>query len=150
MFYVQYGSARIASVLRNAADLGIDWRGSPFDPALLTHERENDLLGVLAEFPRVVASAAELREPHRIARYLEGLATAYHRFYDTCRVLPMGRSPRSRCTSPGSGCARRPVRCSSTGSAPCWGQCARADVARPWHRRAQAAPTPSAVDRPGS
>ncbi len=93
VFYVQYGSARIASVLRNAADLGIDWRESPFDPALLTHERENDLLGVLAEFPRVLASAAELREPHRIARYLEGLATSYHRFYDTCRVLPMGDEP---------------------------------------------------------
>ena len=93
VFYVQYGSARIASVLRNAAELGIDWRESPFDPALLTHERENDLLGVLAEFPRVVASAAELREPHRVARYLEGLATSYHRFYDTCRVLPMGDEP---------------------------------------------------------
>ncbi len=93
VFYVQYGSARIASVLRNAADLGIDWRGAPFEPSLLDHERENDLLGVLAEFPRVVASAAELREPHRVARYLEGLATAYHRFYDACRVLPMGEEP---------------------------------------------------------
>ncbi len=93
VYYVQYGSARIASVLRNAADLGIDWRNQAFDPALLAHERENDLLGVLAEFPRVVASAAELREPHRIARYLERLATAYHRFYDVCRVLPMGDEP---------------------------------------------------------
>ncbi|MGB7983415.1 MAG: arginine--tRNA ligase [Candidatus Nanopelagicales bacterium] len=93
VYYVQYGSARIASVLRNAAELGIDWRNEPFDPALLAHERENDLLGVLAEFPRVVASAAELREPHRIARYLERLATAYHRFYDVCRVLPMGQDP---------------------------------------------------------
>jgi arginyl-tRNA synthetase len=93
VYYVQYGSARIASVLRNAADLGIDWRALPFDPALLDHDRENDLLGVLAEFPRVVASAAELREPHRVARYLEGLATAYHRFYDVCRVLPMGDEP---------------------------------------------------------
>jgi arginyl-tRNA synthetase len=90
VFYVQYGSARIASVLRHAADLGIAWRDAPFDPSLLVHDRENDLLGVLAEFPRVVASAAELREPHRIARYLESLATAYHRFYDSCRVLPMG------------------------------------------------------------
>ena len=93
VYYVQYASARIASVLRNAAELGIDWRSAPFDPALLDHERENDLLGVLAEFPRVVASAAELREPHRIARYLERLATAYHRFYDVCRVLPMGDEP---------------------------------------------------------
>ena len=93
VFYVQYASARIASVLRNAAELGIDWRAAAFDPALLDHEREGDLLGVLAEFPRIVASAAELREPHRVARYLETLATAYHRFYDACRVLPMGEEP---------------------------------------------------------
>ncbi len=88
VFYVQYAHARIASVLRNAAELGIDWRAVGYDPALLDHEKENDLLGVIAEFPRVVASAAELREPHRVARYLEGLATSYHRFYDVCRVLP--------------------------------------------------------------
>jgi arginyl-tRNA synthetase len=90
VFYVQYAHARIASVLRNAAELGIDWRAGDFDPALLDHERENNLLGMLAEFPRVVASAAELREPHRVARYLEDLATAYHRFYDVCWVLPRG------------------------------------------------------------
>ena len=93
VYYVQYASARIASVLRNAAQRGIDWRNLPFDPALLDNDRESALLGVLAEFPRVVASAAELREPHRIARYLETLATAYHRFYDVCRVLPMGEEP---------------------------------------------------------
>jgi arginyl-tRNA synthetase len=90
VYYVQYAHARIASVLRNAADLGIDWRAAAFDPALLDDDRENDLLGILAEFPRVVASAAELREPHRVPRYLEDMATAYHRFYDACRVLPRG------------------------------------------------------------
>ena len=90
VFYVQYAHARISSVLRNAAELGIDWRGMEFDPGQLAHEREDDLLGTLAEFPRVVASAAELREPHRIARYLEELATVYHRFYDVCWVLPRG------------------------------------------------------------
>ena len=90
VYYVQYAHARIASVLRNAADLGIDWRAAEFDPALLNDDRENDLLGILAEFPRVVASAAELREPHRVPRYLEDMATAYHRFYDACRVLPRG------------------------------------------------------------
>lgn len=90
VFYVQYAHARISSVLRNAADLGIDWLGAEFDPALLDHEREGDLLGVIAELPGVVASAAELREPHRVARYLEQLATAYHKFYDSCRVLPRG------------------------------------------------------------
>ena len=90
VFYVQYAHARIASVLRNAADLGIDWQAADFDAGLLDHEREGDLLLALAEFPAVVASAAELREPHRVPRYLESLATAYHRFYDVCRVLPRG------------------------------------------------------------
>jgi len=88
IYYVQYAHARISSVLRNGADLGID-RGE-LDPALLTHDREGDLLGALGEFPRVVASAAELREPHRIAHYLESLAGTYHRFHDVCRVLPVG------------------------------------------------------------
>ena len=90
VFYVQYAHARISSVLRNAADLGIDWRAAAFDPAQLVHERELELLGALGEFPRTVATAAELREPHRVARYLEDLATFYHRFYDNCRVLPRG------------------------------------------------------------
>lgn len=88
VFYVQYAHARISSVLRNAEDLGIDWRGGDFDPALLDHAREGDLLGAIAAFPGVITTAAELREPHRVARYLEELATAYHKFYDTCRVLP--------------------------------------------------------------
>jgi arginyl-tRNA synthetase len=88
VFYVQYAHARIASLLRNAADVGVD-RGE-LKPELLDHEKEGLLLGALGEFPSVVASAAELREPHRIARYLEQLAGTYHRFYDNCRVLPMG------------------------------------------------------------
>ena len=92
VFYVQYAHARIASLLRNAHQLCID-RTDDFDPALLVEERESDLLGSLGEFPRVVAGAAELREPHRIARYLESLAGTYHRFYDACRVLPMGDEP---------------------------------------------------------
>jgi len=90
VFYVQYAHARISSLLRNAAELGIRWSTDDFDPALLSHEREGELLGALAEFPRVVTAAAELREPHRVARYLEELATAYHKFYDVCRVLPRG------------------------------------------------------------
>ena len=88
VFYVQYAHARVASLLRNAADLGID-KGD-LDPTLLVHEREGDLLGALGELPRVIATAAELREPHRVARYLEELAGTYHRFYDSCRVLPRG------------------------------------------------------------
>lgn len=90
VFYVQYAHARISSVLRNASDLGIDWQTLGLDAAQLGHPRERELLGVIGEYPRVVASAAELREPHRVARYLEELATAYHRFYDACRVLPRG------------------------------------------------------------
>jgi arginyl-tRNA synthetase len=97
VFYVQYAHARIASLLRNAAELGIE-RGDDFDAALLGHEREGDLLGALGEFPRIVASAAELREPHRVARYLEQLAGTYHRFYDSCRVLPLGGEPPTELT----------------------------------------------------
>jgi len=88
VFYVQYAHARIASVLRNAEQLGIGWRDAGYDASLLTHDRESALLAALAELPGVVGTAAELREPHRIARYLEDLATAYHKFYDSCRVLP--------------------------------------------------------------
>jgi arginyl-tRNA synthetase len=90
VYYVQYAHARIAAVLRNVAELKIAYTLENFDPAQLTHDRENELLGALAEYPRIVASAAELREPHRIARYLEELAGVYHGFYADCRVLPMG------------------------------------------------------------
>ena len=87
VFTVQYAHARVASLMRNAADLGVV---AESHPELLTHEKEGDLLRSLAEFPRVVKAAAELREPHRVARYLEELAGTYHRFYDSCRVLPRG------------------------------------------------------------
>lgn len=91
VFYVQYAHARMSSVARNAAALGID-RGAPeaFRPELLSTEWENELLGRLGEFPAVLATAGELREPHRVARYLEELARDYHRFYDHCRILPRG------------------------------------------------------------
>ncbi|HEY5321062.1 MAG TPA: arginine--tRNA ligase [Galbitalea sp.] len=88
VFYVQYAHARTRAVARNAAASGVD--RSAFDASLLTHETESALLGTLAEFPRVVRQAAELREPHRIARYSEELAGAYHRWYDNCRVTPLG------------------------------------------------------------
>ena len=90
VYYVQSAHARIAAVLRNAVELGASLNLKDFDPGQLTHDRENELLGVLAEFPRVIESAAELREPHRVARYLEELAGTYHGFYNDCRVLPMG------------------------------------------------------------
>ncbi|MGI8696817.1 MAG: arginine--tRNA ligase [Mycobacteriales bacterium] len=89
VFYVQYAHARLGSLQRNAAELGVS-RGDDFDPTLLTNGRETELLAALGQYPRVVTSAAELREPHRVARYLEALAGTYHRFYDECRVLPQG------------------------------------------------------------
>lgn len=88
VFYVQYAHARISSVLRHAHDLGIDWRSAQFHPEQLHTQREKELLTALAEFPAIVAGAAELREPHRVARYLEALGGAYHKFYDSNRVLP--------------------------------------------------------------
>jgi arginyl-tRNA synthetase len=91
VFYVQYAHARTRAVARNAEASGVD--RAAFDASLLTHESESSLLGILAEFPRVVRQAAELREPHRIARYAEELAGAYHRWYDNCRVTPLGEEP---------------------------------------------------------
>jgi arginyl-tRNA synthetase len=91
VFYVQYAHARISSVLRNAADLGLALgEAGDVDVTQLVHERESDLLRAIGEFPRVLSAAAELRAPHRVARYLEELAGTYHRFYDSCRVLPRG------------------------------------------------------------
>jgi arginyl-tRNA synthetase len=91
VYYVQYAHARLSSILRNAADLGISADPADgLDLGLLGHEREGDLLRSLADFPRVVAGAAQLREPHRVARYLEDTASTFHKFYDVCRVLPQG------------------------------------------------------------
>ncbi|MFM7496215.1 MAG: arginine--tRNA ligase [Candidatus Nanopelagicus sp.] len=90
VYYVQYAHARICAVLRNAKDYGIDYEIKSFNPELLVHERERELIGLLAEFPRIVSAAAQAREPHRVARYIEDLASQYHRFYNDCRVLPLG------------------------------------------------------------
>ena len=95
VYYVQYAHARIAAVLRNASDLGISATLEKFNSGELTHDRENELLGALAEYPRIVTTAAQLRQPHRIARYLEELAGVYHGFYADCRVLPLGDEPTS-------------------------------------------------------
>ncbi len=91
VFYVQYAHARTCAVDRNAAAAHV--ARDAFAPELLTHETETDLLGKLQQYPGIVAGAAELREPHRIARYLEELAAAYHRWYDNCRVIPLGDEP---------------------------------------------------------
>jgi arginyl-tRNA synthetase len=94
VYYVQYGHARTCRMMENAAALGLTLP-EDFDPALLSHERERDLLRALAEFPRVVAAAAELRAPHRVARYLEDTTAVFNKWYDTreCRMLPHGDEP---------------------------------------------------------
>jgi arginyl-tRNA synthetase len=87
VFYVQYAHARTKQVAKNAASLNVD--DSEFDPSLLSHDSEAELLANLSEFPRVVQQAAQFREPHRIARYIEVVAGSYHRWYDNCRVTPL-------------------------------------------------------------
>jgi arginyl-tRNA synthetase len=90
VFYVQYAHARTSNVHRLAEEDGVR-RADGFDPSLLTDPTEAALLAILGDFPRVVAQAARLREPHRVARYLEDLAGRFHKWYDTCRVRPMNR-----------------------------------------------------------
>ncbi|MFT4245620.1 MAG: arginine--tRNA ligase [Micrococcaceae bacterium] len=88
VFYVQYAHARTNQVARNAKTAGVE--DNVFKPELLTHPREEELLATLSSYPSVLAGAAKFREPHRVARYLEKLAGAYHRWYDSCRVAPKG------------------------------------------------------------
>ncbi|MDW5610666.1 arginine--tRNA ligase [Mycolicibacterium sp. D5.8-2] len=88
VYYVQYAHARLSALARNAAELGVAADTAHLD--LLTHEKEGTLIRNIGEFPRVLKTAASLREPHRVSRYLEDLAGDYHRFYDSCRVLPQG------------------------------------------------------------
>jgi len=91
VFYVQYAHARTCAVARNAAQAGVD--RSYFAPETLTHPTESELIVALQAFPGIVAQAGALREPHRVARYLEDLAGSYHRWYDVCRVTPLGDEP---------------------------------------------------------
>ncbi|OBK63525.1 arginine--tRNA ligase [Mycobacterium gordonae] len=88
VYYVQYAHARLSALARNAAELGLIPDTSHLE--LLSHDKEGTLLRTIGEFPRVLKTAAALREPHRICRYLEDLAGDYHRFYDACRILPQG------------------------------------------------------------
>jgi len=99
VYYVQYAHARICAVLRNAKDLGIDYGLEFYSPDLLVHERERELIGLLAEYPRIVAAAAFARQPHRVSRYIEDLAAQYHRFYNDCRVLPLGEEKPTKLNS---------------------------------------------------
>ncbi|MDT5408250.1 MAG: arginyl-tRNA synthetase [Mycobacterium sp.] len=88
VYYVQYAHARLSALARNAAELGLIPDTGHLE--LLTHDKEGALVRNLGEFPRVLKTSAALREPHRVCRYLEDLAGDYHRFYDSCRVLPQG------------------------------------------------------------
>jgi arginyl-tRNA synthetase len=99
VYYVQYAHARKCAVLRNAKDLGIDYGLNFYSPELLVHERERELIGLLAEYPRIVAAAAFARQPHRVSRYIEDLAAQYHRFYNDCRVLPLGEEKPTKLNS---------------------------------------------------
>ncbi|MDK8451228.1 arginine--tRNA ligase [Corynebacterium mastitidis] len=87
VYYVQYAHARLCSLHCKARAVGAPEDAAP-DYSLLTHEREGDLIRTLGEYPAVVKAAAELREPHRLARYCEELAGVFHRFYDRCQILP--------------------------------------------------------------
>ncbi len=91
VFYVQYAHARTHAVARNAVSAGVDTSG--FDAASLDHPTEGELLAALGQFPGVVAQSATFREPHRVARHLEVIAGTYHRWYDACRVAPLGETP---------------------------------------------------------
>ena len=85
VYYVQYGYARIAGILRNAVEQGIDWSGG--DVSLLTHESELALVRKMAHLPELVETMARNLEPHHLTYYATELATAFHWFYDNCRVL---------------------------------------------------------------
>jgi arginyl-tRNA synthetase len=93
VFYVQYAHARLCALARSAAELGLTPDLAHLEQ--LSHDKEGTLMRSLGEFPRVLQSAAALREPHRVSRYLEDLAGDYHRFYDSYRVLPQGDEPPS-------------------------------------------------------
>ncbi|MFW0797451.1 arginine--tRNA ligase [Gordonia sp. CPCC 205515] len=88
VYYVQYAHARLSALSRNAADLGLEASTDHLD--LLDDPAEGELIRTIGDFDEVVETAAELREPHRVCRYLESLAGSYHRFYARCRVLPQG------------------------------------------------------------
>jgi arginyl-tRNA synthetase len=88
VYYVQYAHARLSALARNAAELGLIPDTGHLE--LLSHDKEGALLRTIGEFPQVLKTAASLREPHRVCRYLEDIAGDYHRFYDSCRVLPQG------------------------------------------------------------
>jgi arginyl-tRNA synthetase len=88
VYYVQYGHARISSILRKAAAEGVERRPiDEVDLSLLEHEAETDLLRAMADMPAQLAEAASLRAPHRLTHMAQDLAARFHRFYTECRVV---------------------------------------------------------------
>ena len=88
VYYVQYGHARIASILRKAAERGVELRPiAEADLSRLEHESELDLLRAVADMPSQVATAATIRAPHRLTHAAQDLAARFHRFYTDCPVL---------------------------------------------------------------
>ncbi len=88
VYYVQYAHARICSLLKKLEAQGTVFRGpEAADAALLTDASEQALIRLLAAFPAEIAAAAEKYDPARITRFVIDLATAFHRFYNACRIL---------------------------------------------------------------
>jgi arginyl-tRNA synthetase len=88
VYYVQYGHARIASILRKAGQEGVDLLPiAEADLALLSSEPEQDLLRSLADVPGLIATAAGQRAPHKLTHAAQDLAAVFHRFYTECRVV---------------------------------------------------------------
>lgn len=86
VYYAQYAHARISSILRQGEEQGFKLSADA-DLSLLGAEKEIDLLKKMADFPQVVAEAAEKRIPHRITNYIQELAAAFHSFYNAEKVL---------------------------------------------------------------
>jgi len=87
VYYVQYAHARIASILRTAAEKGIDTSGDSGDASLLTAEAEQLLIKKMLQLPEIVEISASTLEPHHFTYYAQELATVFHSFYKQCRVI---------------------------------------------------------------
>mgnify|MGYP001441747258 FL=1 len=85
VYYLQYAHARICNIINRAENEGKDWK--KYDPNYLTHESEISLLKQLELFPNTVLTALELLEPQVIANYLQEVATKFHKYYASCRII---------------------------------------------------------------
>ena len=93
VYYVQYGHARIASVLRRALPEDVE-AAQPAELTPLTHSPELSLARRLAEFPNVAAGIVQYLAPHRLARYARDVAADFHQFYTECKILTEEREVR--------------------------------------------------------